>query len=232
MPRPGIQENEVLIMSHKKKGSARLLEVVVVLDRSGSMDVIRQSTIAAFNGLLETQLRQTDARTTHLSLVLFNDEVNQVWSSVPLPEVEKLSCRMYEPRGNTAFYDALGITINTMDLRLSREDTPTASAATDREVLIAAISDGLENSSYRYRFPEIRDLIRRTITERHWDFLYLGPDELSRDWAIELGFPAENVEIFPVTDQGIHDSCRKISAAITRKKRVHSVAGWKGEDIR
>jgi hypothetical protein len=36
-----------------------------------------------------------------------------------------------------------------------------------------------------------------------------------------MGFPEENAEIFPVTDQGITDSSHTISKAITRKKWIH-----------
>ena len=210
---------------------ASLLEVVVVLDRSGSMDAIRSSTIAAFNGIIDKQLKDKDPDTTWLSFFLFNDTVDLVWGGIPLPRVEKLSYRTYEPHGYTALLDALGVAITSIDQGL-RAGCPACSTETpcnDRDILVITLSDGMENRSRRYGFATIGEMIRQKISQ-DWEFLWLGPDRRSEEYALRLGIPAENVDMFPVTDEGIRDSCNKISDAVSRKKRFNSTMGWKGNE--
>jgi hypothetical protein len=190
----------------------KTLNVVIVLDRSGSMDVVRERTIDAFNDFIGKQRKEPGAETTFFSLYIFWDKVERLWSAVPVDRVTNLTPSTYHPNGNTALLDAIAMAIKETEQQ--------------GNVLIVCLTDGMENASRNYSFTAIRDLIRLK-TDCNWEFLWLGSDEQSREFALELGIPSENIELFKVTDEGIQDSIDKISDSVSLKKQSGSTAGWK-----
>ena len=217
---------EAIIMD----STAKTLFVVFLADKSGSMRSIRQSTIQAINEFISKQQKEPKSETTILSLFLFNETVERLWSGVAVDKVERLSNKTYNPMQKTALLDAIGESIIDTDTRISSWDLASKSepASTKADVLLVVLTDSLNNHSIRYGFHTIHDMIRQRL-DKNWEFLWMGPNRRSQQYALDLGIPFENTEIFPVTDVGIHESCRKISDAVSRKKRFNSTKGWKGD---
>ena len=190
------------------------LHVVIVLDRSGSMGEIRESTIDAFNAFLGKQRKEPGAETTFFSLYLFADVAERLWNSVPVGRVTNLTPSTYHPDGQTALLDTLATAIKETEQQ-QRGD-----------VLIVCLTDGMENASQRYDIITVRDLVQQK-TKDNWEFLWLGSDEQSREFAMGLGIPLENIELFKVTNEGIWDSYEKISDSVSLKKQSGSTSGWK-----
>jgi hypothetical protein len=198
---------------------ASTLNVIIVLDRSGSMDCIRQSTVDAFNAFVDKQRKEPGVETTRFSLYIFSDIVQRLWDNVPIGQVTDLTPSNYHPHGQTALLDAIAAAVNETGQRLQQG-----------EVLVIVLTDGEENHSRIFNFLMVRDLIQRKI-EENWEFIWLGSSEHSREYALGLGIPAENIDLFEVTDVGISDSSDRISDSVSRKRRFHSTSGWKGEPV-
>ena len=86
--------------------------------------------------------------------------------------------------------DAISVAVNEMEPRFQQG-----------EVLVVILTDGEENHSRIFNFLMVRDLIQQKI-EKNWEFIWLGSDERSREFALGLGIPLENIDLFEVTDVG------------------------------
>lgn len=148
-----------------------LTEIAYILDRSGSMEPLREAAVAGFNDFLKHQLDVPgDAR---LTLVLFDDEYLVPVAAMPLEEVPQLNAQTYLPRGSTALLDAIGETIDALGRRLA--DTPEP----DRpgKVIVIVFTDGLENASHRCTWEDIAARIRRQRDQYAWEFIFLGANQ-------------------------------------------------------
>jgi len=199
----------------KKKDAT--LHAVIILDRSGSMGEIQQSTIMAFNAFVDKQRKEPGVETTFFSLYIFSDTVERLWSCVPIGRVTNITQETYRPDGNTALLDAMATAIKETEKQIQQD-----------EVLVVVLTDGQENASRIYDYVTVRDYVLQKSTE-NWEFIWLGSDARSRQFAIGLGIPAENIELFRATDEGIRDSCEKISDSVSLKKQFGSTTGWKGD---
>ena len=136
------------------KRNAHYTEIAFILDRSGSMKSCQQAAIDGFNRFLADQ--QQIEGLAKLTLVLFDDEYFVPINSIPVQEFVPLTDDTYQPRGCTALLDAIGQTIDNLGHRLA--------ALTDKDrpgqVIVAILTDGLENASQRFNWKEIAGRIK------------------------------------------------------------------------
>jgi hypothetical protein len=121
--------------------------------------------------------------------VTFDTQVKTLFTDVPLAEVPRLDASNYRPGGNTALYDALGVSLDELTSAIRQEDHP---YGTER-ALVIVMTDGLENSSHRFSKEQVSDGIKSREAAGNWTFVYLGADQDA--WAASegLGFAAGNV---------------------------------------
>lgn len=150
-------------------------ELAFILDRSGSMESMRQAAIDGFNEFLRDQQASPD--NTRLTLVLFDDIITTVHDALPIAEILPLDQDTYVPRGSTALLDAIGDTID----RLGRRFDALPADQKPGHVAIAILTDGEENSSRRFTWHDISSRIRHQQEKYAWDFLFLGagPDTIA-----------------------------------------------------
>ena len=86
-----------------KKG---LTELVMILDRSGSMRGLEDDTIGGFNSMIERQ-RKEDGE-VYVSAVLFDDRSDVIYDRADIRSIEPMTDRQYYVRGCTALLDAVG----------------------------------------------------------------------------------------------------------------------------
>lgn len=118
------------------------VEIIVIADRSGSMELIRSDAIGGFNGFLEEQ--QALKGKANLTLVLFDDKYEVAVDRVPVKKVPKLTAQTFVPRGTTAMNDAIGKTLATLE-----ELNPT-------KAVICIITDGMENASREFTQEQVK----------------------------------------------------------------------------
>ncbi len=134
--------------------------ITVILDRTGSMQAIRDDTIGGYNAFLDTQRQAPGAPT--LTLVQFDsqDPYEIVHQFTPLAGVPKLTRETYVPRGGTPLLDAMGRGINDLEQQMaSLEDADKPS-----RVVLVIVTDGQENASREFRRDQIVEMIRRKKT--------------------------------------------------------------------
>ena len=134
--------------------------IVAIVDRSGSMDSIKADAIGGFNSFLESQTMQAGRAT--FTLIQFDDIIDTVYNDVPLSDAKPYTKETYQPRGMTALYDAIGRGINQASIN-----------SEGKQVLVAILTDGFENSSREFSRERIQDLISKR-QEAGWEFLFLA----------------------------------------------------------
>ncbi len=145
-----------------------LTELVMIIDRSGSMSGLESDTIGGFNSLVEKQ-RKEDGQAL-LSVVLFNEEAKVIYDRADLRKVRPLTEKQYAVGGCTALLDAVGGAIRHIGYihKYAREeDVP-------EKTVFVITTDGLENSSREFTYEAVRKMIERQQKRHHWEFLFLG----------------------------------------------------------
>lgn len=145
-----------------------MTELVFILDRSGSMCGLEEDTIGGFNSMIAKQKQEEG--TAYVSTVLFNNESTVIHDRLPLEEVPPMTDKDYFPHGCTALLDAIGGAIRhigNIHKYARKEDIP-------EHTLFVITTDGLENSSRRYSYEQVRHTIERQKEKYHWEFLFLG----------------------------------------------------------
>lgn len=149
----------------------QLTEIAFILDRSGSMSSVREQAIAGFNHFLADQQKETGQ--ARLTLVLFDDEYLVPVEAVALADMRPLDATTYVPRNTTALLDAIGLTIDHLGRRLAA----TPEAERPGQVVVAILTDGLENASTRYAWQDIAARIQHQREKYNWRFLFLGANQ-------------------------------------------------------
>ncbi len=148
-----------------KKG---LTELVMILDRSGSMSGLEADTIGGFNSMIEKQKKEEGE--AYVSVVLFDDECEVLYDRVDIHKVEPMTDRQYYVRGCTALLDAVGGAIRhigNIHKYAREEDVP-------EKTIFIITTDGMENASQRYTYDKVKKLIEHQKDKYHWEFLFLG----------------------------------------------------------
>ena len=184
-------------------------EIAFVLDRSGSMESCREAAMNGFNLFLREQ--QQAEGLVKLTLVLFDDEYLVPINGLPVAEIVPLNDDSYVPRGSTALLDAIGRTVDEQGARLSALPEPDRPA----QVIVAILTDGLENSSQSYTWRQIARVIKQQTEQYRWTFLFLGANQDAIATAAQMNIAAANAATYVADAAGLHAS----SSSLTRKVR-------------
>lgn len=158
--------------------------IVIVLDRSGSMSAVQNSTIEGFNSFIT---KQKDLGGECLvTFVQFDDRYEVNYEKLPATEVPLLDINNYQPRGFTALLDAVGKTIESVGAQLSR----TPEAERPEKVVFVVQTDGAENASKEFTFEMIKDMITHQQDKYSWEFVFLGANIDAVQAAGQLGILA------------------------------------------
>ena len=148
-----------------------LTEIIMVLDKSGSMDDLRSASISGFNEFVDGQKKLPgEAR---LTLVLFDTTVQTKINAVNIADVKPMTMDDYIPGGMTALYDAVARTIDETGKRFSdmkEEDKP-------EHVIFVITTDGQENSSHEFKQKDVFDKITHQRDVYKWEFMFLAANQ-------------------------------------------------------
>ena len=161
-----------------------LTDITLVVDRSGSMEQVREDAEGGVNSFIAQQAKEPGEAL--LTLVQFDTEYEFLHKGVPISQVPK-----YElvPRGMTALLDAVGRAINETGERLAKMDEQ------DRPglVVFVVMTDGLENSSKEFSKATIKEMIERQQQQYSWHFTFLGANQDAFAEAGGMGIDAAGV---------------------------------------
>ena len=171
------------------------IDVIFLLDRSGSMHGAVNDTIGGFNSYIEKQ--RANEFGTKVTTILFDHGYEVLYKRKSIDEVKPLTHNEYYVRGSTALLDAIGRTITTMEREI------------DNQVLFVITTDGYENSSREYTKSQIKNMIGNL----NWEFIYLGADIDSFREAANIGIKYDNVANYEKSSQGINKMFTSLSDA-------------------
>ncbi len=163
--------------------NADLTHIYFLLDRSGSMQSILSDTIGGFDAFIAEQ-RATPGQ-CRVTLAQFDTEYEVVYAGTDVADVPSL---VLHPRGMTALHDAMGRLITDAGAGLAalpEEKRPGT-------VVVAIMTDGLENASREWTGDAIRHLVQQQSTTYNWQFLYMGADQDAVEVGSKLGVAAAN----------------------------------------
>jgi hypothetical protein len=146
------KKNSELNVGQSRSGSSAL-DVILIIDRSGSMAGTESAMKRGYNKMIEYLSRLGKSIT--ISTILFDDcdnidivcngqKVNDIKNDIP-----------FEAGGSTAKYDAIGVAVEYENERKKDPKNPFPNA----DVLYLMVSDGDENASVRYDEPGIQKVM-------------------------------------------------------------------------
>ena len=145
-----------------------LTEIVYILDRSGSMSGLEADTIGGFNSMIEKQKKTGES--AYVSTILFDGVSEVLHDRVEIGKIEKITDKEYFVRGNTALLDAVGGAIKHMGNihKYAREEDRPA------KTIFVITTDGMENSSIKFGYSEVKRLIEKQKKKYGWEFIFIG----------------------------------------------------------
>ena len=193
-----------------------IMEVVFILDRSGSMSGMEADTIGGFNSMLQKQKEESDKIVW--STVLFDHRHEVIHNRVPIQQVEPLTENQYYVRGTTALLDAVGRAIHHIAMchkYAKPEDVP-------EKTLFIITTDGMENASRQYSYRKVKQMIELEQGTYGWEFLFLGANIDAPQFAGRIGFCEERSATYINDREGIRKNYETFTRTVSKMARMEA----------
>lgn len=193
----------------------------VIVDRSGSMESMREAVVDGFNRLLADQ--QAQGPGARFTLVQFDSEdPHEVLAdALPVTELLPLTAASFVPRGGTPLFDATGRVLTMAGVR---EDERRRTGEEAEDVTIVTITDGQENRSCEFRRAQIVELVKEKEA-KGWSFVFLGSGLDAYGEAIDMGYDARSVQPWAPDGAGASAAFGSLSDAMSLKRHKLASSG-------
>lgn len=135
----------------------KTFQYLLILDQSGSMELIKDEVMSAFNEQLEFLDQLKPTQNVKVSLCVFNHEVTLKELSKKPATIERLDFDNYKPSSSTALFDAIGIGSQCVWSAMNKKD----------KLFVVVFTDGMENASRSYDEKRINYLMDVLKEEGH-----------------------------------------------------------------
>ncbi|MGI6688577.1 MAG: vWA domain-containing protein [Christensenellales bacterium] len=206
-----------------KKG---LTELVMILDKSGSMAGLEGDTIGGYNAMLEKQ-RKIEGE-CHITTVLFDNDITLLHDRTNLKAVSPITQKEYQVGGCTALLDAIGLSIQ----KIGNAQKHTAEEYQAEKVIFVIITDGAENASRVFSPDKVKKMIKKQKERYQWEFIFLGANIDAVETASHFGIAADRAQNFHADSQGIEVNFSAMSAAVSAFRQANSVPDDWNKDIK
>lgn len=172
-----------------------MIELVFILDESGSMRGLEKDTIGGFNSTIDKQKKEDGE--CLVSTVCFSNGQRVIHDRVNLRDVKELTENDYRPCGSTALIDTVASSIKHIKMvhkYIREEDRP------DKTMFIIT-TDGMENASHKYSLAETKRMIEE-CKEKGWEFIFLAANIDAYETARDYGFDEESTVNYVNDEEG------------------------------
>lgn len=207
-----MDNNELLDGMFKNTPKRVYDEIICIVDRSGSMSIIQPDAEGGVNTFIKEQ-KSVDDRGAYITIVEFDNEYNKVVDHV---DVNMVLPYKLVPRGFTALLDAIGTTINSVDM---------STVDPNGKIIVVVVTDGDENASKEFT----RDQIFKMITEKKeagWEFIFLAANQDAISTGVGFGFDANTSVNFAATGQGVayaYNTANSYTTSLRTKSKDEAV---------
>ena len=211
-----------------KNNKPKDVELVFILDRSGSMGGLESDTIGGYNSMLSKQKKEKTGKVS-VTTVLFDDQYELLYNQVPIEKVSLMTEEEYYVRGSTALLDAIGKTVMQVKANQDKKEIKD-------KVLFVIITDGMENASREYRADQIKKLIEERKEKNNWEFLFLGANIDAIGAAKDIGIDSSRAVRFKSDKKGTAKNYEVLNEAIKEIRGGYQLNdSWKNgieEDVK
>ena len=201
-----------------EKTEAEPVQIICILDRSGSMRSLAEDTIEGYNSFLEKQKQEPGEAA--VTTILFDDEYEKIVDNVDLKNIPKLTSAEYYARGYTALLDAVGRTIMETAGKMEKDGICPAK----RRVLVIIMTDGKENASIEYNKLSVKAMIDKTTKDYKWNYIFMGANIDSVAEATSIGIRADHAANYTHNREGIRRSFDQMDAAASEVREKGEVS--------
>jgi Mg-chelatase subunit ChlD len=192
-----------------------LVEIISILDRSGSMAGLEKDTVGGYNSFIAAQAKLPgDIKVT---TILFDDKYELLYSGVKADEA-MLNESNYTTRGSTALLDAVGKTILDIGARLAN----TKEEDRAEKIIFVITTDGQENASKEFNHQKIKEMITHQREVYKWEFVFFGANIETEIVAQDLGINLDNAHSYVADEEGVKNMMLYANDIVTdmRSKKV------------
>ena len=211
-----------------KNNKPKNVELVFILDRSGSMGGLESDTIGGYNSMLSKQKKEKTGKVS-VTTVLFDDQYELLYNQVPIEKVSPMTEKEYYVRGSTALLDAIGKTVMQVKANQDKKEIKD-------KVLFVIITDGMENASREYRVEQVKKLIEERKEKDNWEFLFLGANIDAIGAAKDIGIDSSRAVRFKSDKKGTAKNYEVLNEAIKEIRGGYQLNdSWKNgieEDVK
>jgi hypothetical protein len=194
--------------------------ITVILDRTGSMESIRDDTIGGFNSFLNKQKAEPGKATMTLIQFDSQDPYEVIHHFKPIGDIPELTYDTFVPRAATPLLDAIGQGINDLEksvAELKKNKRPS-------KVVMVIITDGQENASLEFTKKQIVKMIKNKTDKLNWQFVFLSADLGAIGDALSVGFNPDAVLLFAKDSQGTKAACESLSNSVSSFRSYRKAA--------
>lgn len=157
-------------------GDQSVTYVCFIQDHSGSMGGTLDGKIGGatkadfqkenYNEQMTVLRRETGDMETLVTLIEFDDKVKVRYENVPCDEAIDLAD--YWVGGMTALYDAVGMAIRLVQMKMDADHRENKAA------LLIIQTDGMENASEEYGQKQLQNMVKDLEETKEWTFVFMG----------------------------------------------------------
>lgn len=195
--------------------------ITVVVDRSGSMGMIKDDAEVATNAFIEDQKKVPGKAT--FTLVEFDNEYDVLVENIDIKDAPQYTLK---PRGMTALLDAWGKAVNSTGeflASLPEEDRP-------GQVVVVITTDGGENSSREFTQAQIKELTEKQTNDYNWNFVFLAANQDAVQVGAQYGVAAGSSLTYGANAAGTQSSFAAASGLVTQYRGGNVRATFADED--
>ena len=196
-----------------------MTELVFVLDRSGSMFNLVDDTVGGYNALVEAN--RALGGNAVVSTVLFNEAPTVLHDRVPIEQVPRMERADFRASGCTALLDAVGFALWRTEFVQSV--LPAEHRA--EHVLVAIATDGMENASFHYDYPQVKRMIE-AAQRRGWEIVFMAANIDVAAEASRLGIRADRAMAYAPSPAGTREMFDEVCCACAQMRTEGDLDGW------
>lgn len=189
-----------------------LTELVVIIDRSGSMSGLESDVVGGYNSLIEEQKKEVGD--VLVTTIFFNEKQKVITDRENIKNIKKLESKDYLPSGCTALLDTIGHAITHLEEIHSHLDD----IAKPEHIIFSIMTDGLENSSREYNQSQIKKMID-SKKEKGWDFIFQAANIDAIGEGTKIGINVDDISNFEANKKGMKVCFCSASSAIMKKRK-------------